>query len=622
MPSGRYQRVIMVQSLLNPAEIKFTLVHGRCASLFAVNAVECTRISKRIFAKNRFPPKIPVPPLHEFSNAMNLIRSRRVKKPALKTLWLIMQALGLAYSAAAIAAGETLSIGSKAGDQSSYATTTWSSLSGDGRYLALTGTSGFLPHIFLYDRYTGTSRDLTPLANNIGIAPEISANGQYVVFRSSASNLVTDDSNGIVADIFIHDVRTHKTSLISKASDGEQGNDLSHFAAISGDGQSVAFSSAATNLVANDTNNASDVFMRNRKTGKTIRISVSSTGAQADTGVSNGIVDISGDGRYVVFSSFSNNLTAGDSSSEDIFLRDTQSGVTTRISQPVRATGFDGGSKQPAISTDGRFIVFSSGSSKLVADDTDDLNADIFVYDRTNKKSVKITKNADGSSIMPTISASGRFVGFMSQASNLVADDTNGAWDTFIHDRQTGKTSRINVTAQNLQSTGDSLLLQARPDISADGRFMSFESAAKDLTADDADNVTDVFLRDTLSNKQKSADIRLTVSAPNTALQGRQYSYTFTAANLGPASASQTNVVINLPGTLTVDSVTPAQGSCVKGMVTVCRLGAISSGANKQIQVNVKASAKGAVSISGSAESIEKDGAYSNNSATKTVTIN
>ena len=553
---------------------------------------------------------------------MNLIRSRRAKKPALKTLWLIMQALGLAYSATAIAAGETLSIGSKAGDQTSYATTTWSSLSGDGRYLALTGTSGFLPHIFLYDRYTGTSRDLTPLANNVGIAPEISANGQYVVFRSSASNLVTDDSNGIVADIFIHDVRTHKTSLISKASDGEQGNDLSHFAAISGDGQSVAFSSAATNLVANDTNNASDVFMRNRKTGKTIRISVSSTGAQADTGVSNGIVDISGDGRYVVFSSFSNNLTPGDSSSEDIFLRDTQSGVTTRISQPVRATGFDGGSKQPAISTDGRFIVFSSGSSKLVADDTDDLNADIFVYDRTNKKNVKITKNADGSSIMPTISASGRFVGFMSQASNLVADDTNGAWDTFIHDRQTGKTSRINVTAQNLQSTGDSLLLQARPDISADGRFMSFESAAKDLTADDADNVTDVFLRDTLSNKQKSADIRLTVSAPNTALQGRQYSYTFTAANLGPASASQTNVVINLPGTLTVDSVTPAQGSCVKGMVTVCRLGAISSGANKQIQVNVKASAKGAVSISGSAESIEKDGVYSNNSATKTVTIN
>lgn len=553
---------------------------------------------------------------------MNLIRNRRVKKPALKTLWLIMQALGLAYSAAAIAAGETLSIGSKTGDQSSYATTTWSSLSGDGRYLALTGTSGFLPHIFLYDRYTGTSQDLTPLANNVGIAPEISANGQYVVFRSSASNLVTDDGNGIVADIFIHDVRNHKTSLISKASDGEQGNDLSHFAAISGDGQSVAFSSAATNLVANDTNNASDVFMRNRKTGKTIRISVSSTGAQADTGVSNGIVDISGDGRYVVFSSFSNNLAAGDSSSEDIFLRDTQSGVTTRISQPVRATGFDGGSKHPAISTDGRFIVFSSGSSKLVADDTDDLNADIFVYDRTNKKSVKITKNADGSSIMPTISASGRFVGFMSQASNLVADDTNGAWDTFIHDRQTGKTSRINVTAQNLQSTGDSLLLQARPDISADGRFMSFESAAKDLTADDADNVTDVFLRDTLSNKQKSADIRLTVSAPNTALQGRQYSYTFTAANLGPASASQTNVVINLPGTLTVDSVTPAQGSCVKGMVTVCRLGAISSGANKQIQVNVKASVKGAVSISGSAESIEKDGAYSNNSATKTVTIN
>ncbi len=530
-----------------------------------------------------------------------------------------MHAFSLAYSATAIAAGETVSIGSKAGDQNAYASTTWSSLSADGRYTALVASTNYQQGIFLYDRYTGITKSLPFM----GIGPELSANSRYVVFRSSATDLVDNDTNGFISDAFLYDTESGKTELISKASDGIQADNESYFAAISNDGQSIVFSSAASNLVNNDTNNAADVFLRQRKSGQTTRLSVSSTGEQGDAGVSNGIVDISGDGRFVVFSSYSNNLVTGDSNSEDIFLHDVKTNVTTRVSQPVRETGFDGGSKHPAISNDGRYIVFYSASSKLVAGDADDLNTDIFVYDRVNKKNIKITNNADGSSIMPGISASGRFVVFVSKASNLVENDSNGTWDTFVYDLQTGKTSRVNVSPQNLQSTGDSMLLMARPSISADGRFIGFESGAKDLTADDSDSAyTDVFLRDTLLNKQKSADIRLTVSAPNAVLKNQQYAYTFNVDNLGPASASQTNVVINLPGSLTVVSLNPSQGSCTKGEVTVCRLGAINKGVKKQIKINVKATVKGSVSVSGSAESVEMDSAYTNNATAKNVTVN
>lgn len=555
---------------------------------------------------------------------MKIVPSNQTKMPKLTHFLIMIQALGFAYSATSHAAGETLSLGSKVGDQSSYAGTTWASLSAEGRYIALTGVSGFLPHIYLYDRYLGTSLDLTPQVNNLGMAPDISANGQYVVFGSSASNLTTDDSNGFMSDIFIYDVRNKSTRLLSKASDGTQGNNSSQFSAISNDGQFVAFSSSASNLTANDTNNAMDVFLHDRKTAKTSRVSLSSAGEQAETGISNGIVGISGNGQYVVFSSYSSNLVAGDTVSDDVFLRDTKAGTTTWVSRAVRQTGFDGQSRFPSISNDGRYIAFQSGSSKLVDDDTDDVNSDIFIYDRVNKKSTKITRNANGNSILPTISANGNFVGFISQASNLVDNDTNGTWDTFVYDRQSNTTTRINITPQDLQSAGDPLLILSRPDLSADGRFIGFESAAKDLSGNDTDNVVDVFLRDRLLNKQKNADIKLTLSAPKTVVKGQQYTYALTVANLGPVNASRTNAIINLPGSLTIDSVVPSQGSCVKALITQCQLGNINSGVDKQIQVKVKVKAlsSGTVNVSASAESVEKDSVYGNNAVFNTVVVN
>jgi Tol biopolymer transport system component len=350
----------------------------------------------------------------------------------------------LTFSEIAFAAGETISLGSMAGDQSAFAGTTWSSVSADGRYATLMASVGFIPRLFLYDRFTNTTKNLTELSNSSAASADLSASGRFVAFTSAASNLVVGDGNGFT-DIFVQDIQSGKNELITKALDGSSANEMSYYSALSADGQFVAFSSAASNLVANDKNNLADAFVRNRKTGKTTRVSVSSAGKEGAMGIgSSGLIDISGDGRYVVFSSGSSNLVAGDDTSEDVFIHDTKTKTTSKISQTVRNNGIISGSKSPSISADGRFVAFSSGSSQLLLKDTDDFNSDIFVYDRVGKKMSKITNNTTGSSVYPSISADGRFVSFMSQADNLVLNDSNNAWDTFVHDLKTGKTSRVN----------------------------------------------------------------------------------------------------------------------------------------------------------------------------------
>ncbi|WP_052700622.1 DUF11 domain-containing protein [Methylocucumis oryzae] len=541
----------------------------------------------------------------------------------MRFLFLPLVLLASSAYAGHLLAAETQSIGSKAGDPNSYAGSTWASVSADGRYTSVTASVGFFQHIFLYDRYSKTAKDLTATGNSISLASNLAANGKVVAFQSVASNLVSDDTNGL-PDIFVQDIQSGKNQLISKASDGTAANAQSHFAALSGDGQWVAFSSSASNLVANDSNNAADIFLHDRKTGKTTRVSVSSSGQQAESGVNNGVVDISADGRYVVFSSLSGNLVAGDANSEDVFIRDVKLNTTTRASVPVKTSGgFDGKSTTPSISSDGRYIAYSSGSSKLTANDSDDFNSDIFVYDRINKTNSKITKNADGQSILPMISGDGRYIAFFSSATNLVANDSNNAWDSFVYDRNTGKTTRINVTPTNEQSTGDITFLQARPSLSADGRFIAFETGAKDITADDTDSAyTDVFLRDMFSNKAKAANVSVSATTPASVSKNQAFNMTLTISNLGPNTATQTNVFINLPSYLTLTAVTPNQGQCVKSAASICRLGSLTSGASTTVTVKATApSFATTINLSATAQSIEKDSSVNNNFVTKAVVV-
>jgi hypothetical protein len=215
--------------------------------------------------------------------------------------------------------------------------------------------------------------------NGYSVDAAMSSDGRFVAFDSFASNLVPGDTNG-TDDIFVHDRQTGATERVSVDSAGGQANDSSGTPATSTDGRFVAFTSSASNLVPGDTNDVSDIFVHDRQTGATERVSVDSAGGQAND--RSGASAISGDGRFVAFGSDSSNLVSGDTNgARDVFVHDRQSGATERVS--VDSAGIQGkaNSRNPAISGDGRYVAFDSDTSTLVAGDTNGAR-DLFVHDR------------------------------------------------------------------------------------------------------------------------------------------------------------------------------------------------------------------------------------------------
>ena len=281
-----------------------------------------------------------------------------------------------------------------------------------------------------------TSRD-GGQANGDSDVPTISADGRFVVFISAASNLVSGDTNG-VADVFVRDRQAGTTSRVSVAAGGGQANGTSFDPSISADGRFVAYSSAASNLVPGDGNDTNDVFVLDRQTATTTSVSVRSNGSQANN-VSY-TPRISGDGRSVAFVSLASNLVPDDTNrTADVFVHDRQSGTTSRVS-----VGSDGRqaakrrSDAPSISVDGRFVAFVSLASNLVPGDTYG-KADVFVRDRQTGTTSMVSLRSDGDqvdwpSLDPSISADGRYVAFRSGAAKLVAGDTNGKPDLFVRD--------------------------------------------------------------------------------------------------------------------------------------------------------------------------------------------
>lgn len=282
-------------------------------------------------------------------------------------------------------------------------------------------------------------------------------------------------------------------SRVSVSNTGKQGNDRSFAFAVSDDGRYVAFDSSATNLVTGDTNAVDDVFVRDRETRKTQRISVSSNRTQADG--ESYQPSISADGRYVVFVSAATNLVAGDTNGlADVFLRDLQSGTIRRIDVAAPGGRQDFNLYSPKISADGHSIVLST-PSPLVPEDTNG-QEDVFVHDLATGTTSMVSMPesgglGDGLSFWPWISTTGRYVAFVSWASNLVPGDTNGVGDVFLHDRVTGSTTRVSLSDDDQQATKASFA----PAVSADGRYVSFGSEAP-LVAGDTGSLNDVFVRD------------------------------------------------------------------------------------------------------------------------------
>jgi len=347
----------------------------------------------------------------------------------------------------------------------------------------------------------------------------ISADGRYVAFTSKATNLVATDTNGR-KDIFVRDRQLGTTELASITSAGLQGNGSSDFPSISGDGRYIAFLSRASNLVSGDTNGFEDIFVRDRQAGTTRRVSISSGEGQANSG-SGGASSISANGRYVAFHSDATNLVANDTNHTwDIFVRDLQAGTTKRVSINSAGLEGNGSSAWSSISADGRYVAFGSNASNLVANDTNG-TTDVFVRDRQAGTTKLISVSSAGGhgndlSDGVSISADGRYVAFGSEAGNLVPNDTNGTWDTFVRDRQADTTKRVSISSAGLQgnaSSGD------HPSISADGRYIAFGSDADNLVANDTNDTPDVFVRD----RQAGTTRRVSISSAG--LQGSGSSY-------------------------------------------------------------------------------------------------
>ena len=334
-------------------------------------------------------------------------------------------------------------------------------------------------------------------ANDEAYGPAISTDGRYVAFDSYASNLVAGDTNG-KDDIFVHDRQTHVTSRVSVASDGMQGNNDSSSPSLSADGRYVVFQSRASNLVAGDTNAGPDVFVHDRQTHVTTRVSVASDGSQADSG-SYGST-ISDDGRSVAFASAASNLVAGDTNGfTDVFVHDLQTHVTSRVSVASDGRQANSGSYVHAISADGRMVLFTSTASILLPGDSNG-KTNVFVRDRTTNVTTLVSvalggTQTNGDSRYPAISADGHYVAFNSLASNLVAGDTFGTSDVFVRDLEAGVTTRVSIASDGAPANGDpgSIYLSA---LSADGRYVAFDSDASNLVAGDTNGTFDVFVRD------------------------------------------------------------------------------------------------------------------------------
>ena len=368
-------------------------------------------------------------------------------------------------------------------------------------------------------------------------SPSISADGGFVAFQSFAINLVAEGAGG-VSNIYIHDRGTGHTEPISAGQDGSPSDDDSTSPSVSADGRFVTFQSFGTSLAGDGSDGTSNVFVLDRETGRTVLASVSSDGRGGDD--DSGAPSISADGRFVAFQSFASNLgTTGTAGEPNVFVRDRDGGLTGQIGEGSRpsisadgrfvafessfgsvllhdrqtkttvvasraadGSSADDDSGSASISADGRYVAFQSFASNLVTGGTGPVS-NIFVYARDTGSVELVSVAADDDSGAPSISADGRFVAFQSFASNLSPGLTNGMSNVFVYDRETGSTAQLSVPLDGFPPDDDS----GSPSISADGRYVAFQSFASGMVPGDTGGVQGIYvLRNPLSRTRGDAD--------------------------------------------------------------------------------------------------------------------
>jgi Tol biopolymer transport system component len=354
----------------------------------------------------------------------------------------------------------------------------------------------------------------------------LSSNGRYVAFVSAAPNLVPGDTNA-ARDVFVHDLSSGVTTRVDVSSSGAQaGQGVGNGLSMSADGRMIAFASASPDVVAGDTNGVSDVFVHDMKTGKTQRVSLSSSGAQGDGAAALGF-SLSPTGRFVAFASSAGNLVDGDTNNQtDVFLRDMQRNTTEMISvrpdgSPVPALGGNSSAAYgpgSAISADGRFVLFDSNSMLLIPNDTNRGNGDMFVRDRLTHRTERVSVASDGTDRQvgsgndASITPDGRFVVYRT-GENLDPDDqgtcppagfgtSQSDNDIYLYDRRSGAaellTRATNGAHAYASAVDSSAGCQASEfgSISSDARKVVFVSSATNLTKGDTNRSYDTFLRE------------------------------------------------------------------------------------------------------------------------------
>lgn len=335
--------------------------------------------------------------------------------------------------------------------------------------------------------------------------PSLSQDGRWIAFTSWASNLTdsTPNPNDDEPDVFVRDLLLGSTVRASEPVDGSDfGNASSTSPSLSADGRMLAFASQADNLVPGDfSDGRSDVYVRDLDAGVTTRISLAWDGSVPDR--ESGSPSLSADGLHVAFTSRAGNLVQGDIQDfhDDIYVHNLASGITSKITP-----GASDRSQSPAISGDGRMIAFKSRANNLVPGDGNQ-NDDVFVHDRqtgtTQVASISLEGvTANNASSSPAISADGRFVAFTSFASNLVEDDSNAFDDVFVRDLVAGTTRLISRGHDGSPADQHSY----NPCISADGSVIAFHSDAGNLVADDINgDGRDVFVHDSATGTTRLA---------------------------------------------------------------------------------------------------------------------
>lgn len=431
----------------------------------------------------------------------------------------------------------TDSAGRQANGKSSYTI----SVSKDGNYVAFSSEASNLVQeatngkkdVFVKDTKSGSIINVsTDSSGNPGNGdsdhPSISADGRYVAFDSNATNLVPGDTNQCkhynsstgnydnwttnCQDVFVKDTKTGSITRVSTDSSGRQANVVSTDPAISGDGRFVAFDSHG--LLPGDTDDWTEVYVKNIQTGVVTKVSTDISGKSGDGDSGQERPVISYDGRFVAFFAQTSGLVGKASEMGDVFIKDTQTGAINRVNTTSAGVAAGGYSYGISISGDGRFVAFDSDSPGLISDKTNKCQFaspssggschDVYVKDMQTGMIKRISLSSSGTqgndnSDDPAISGDGRYVAFRSNASNLVSGDTNqcsrsdgskfNCSDVFLKDTQTGVIIRVSVDSSGNQANEAS----NSPIVSVDGSSVAFRSEASNLVPGDSNGEGDIF---------------------------------------------------------------------------------------------------------------------------------